>query len=178
MSSSRWVTTPSWLSRSLRSFLYSSVYSFHLFLISYAYVRSLLFLSFILPILAWNVPLTSPIFLKKYLVSPIILFTSISLHCSFKKSFLSLLAFFWNFAFHWVYLSLSLLLLLAFFPSVFVRPPQTTILPSCVSFSLGCFLVTNSFAIAIAIAKSLQSCLTLCDPIDGSPPGFPVPGIL
>ena len=33
-------------------------------------------------------------------------------------------------------------------------------------------------AIAIAIAKSLQSCLTLCDPIDGSPPGFPVPGIL
>ena len=32
--------------------------------------------------------------------------------------------------------------------------------------------------IAIAIAKSLQSCLTLCDPIDGSPPGFPIPGIL
>ena len=27
-------------------------------------------------------------------------------------------------------------------------------------------------------AKSLQSCLTLCNPIDGSPPGFPVPGIL
>ena len=26
--------------------------------------------------------------------------------------------------------------------------------------------------------KSLQSCLTLCDPIDGSPPGSPVPGIL
>ena len=27
-------------------------------------------------------------------------------------------------------------------------------------------------------AKSLQSCPTLCDPIDGSPPGSPVPGIL
>ena len=27
-------------------------------------------------------------------------------------------------------------------------------------------------------AKLLQSCLTLCDPIDGSPPGSPVPGIL
>ena len=26
--------------------------------------------------------------------------------------------------------------------------------------------------------KSLQSCLTLCDPIDGSPPGSPVPGVL
>ena len=29
-----------------------------------------------------------------------------------------------------------------------------------------------------AAAKSLQSCLTLCDPIDGSLPGSPVPGIL
>ena len=29
-----------------------------------------------------------------------------------------------------------------------------------------------------AAAKSLQSCLTLCDPVDGSPPGSPVPGIL
>ena len=28
-----------------------------------------------------------------------------------------------------------------------------------------------------ATAKSLQSCLTLCDPIDSSPPGSPVPGI-
>ena len=31
---------------------------------------------------------------------------------------------------------------------------------------------------ADAAAKSLQSSPTLCDPIDGSPPGFPVPGIL
>ena len=31
---------------------------------------------------------------------------------------------------------------------------------------------------ATATAKSLQSCPTLCDPIDGSPPGSPVPGIL
>ena len=31
---------------------------------------------------------------------------------------------------------------------------------------------------AAAAAKSNQSCLTLCDPIDGSPPGFPIPGIL
>ena len=33
-------------------------------------------------------------------------------------------------------------------------------------------------AAAAAAAKSLQWCLTLCDPIDGSLPGFPVPGIL
>ena len=31
---------------------------------------------------------------------------------------------------------------------------------------------------AAAAGKSLQSCLTLCDPIDGLPPGFSVPGIL
>ena len=31
---------------------------------------------------------------------------------------------------------------------------------------------------AAAAAKSLQSCPTLCDPRDGSPPGSPVPGIL
>ena len=33
-------------------------------------------------------------------------------------------------------------------------------------------------AAAAAAAKSLQLCPTLCGPIDGSPPGFPVPGIL
>ena len=33
-------------------------------------------------------------------------------------------------------------------------------------------------AAAAAAAKSLQSCPTLCDPLDGSPRGFPVPGIL
>ena len=35
-----------------------------------------------------------------------------------------------------------------------------------------------SFSKIAATAKSLQSCPTLCDPIDGSPPGSPVPGIL
>ena len=33
-------------------------------------------------------------------------------------------------------------------------------------------------AAAAAAAKSLQLCPTLCDPIDGSPPGSPIPGIL
>jgi len=35
-----------------------------------------------------------------------------------------------------------------------------------------------TFPAAAAAAKLLQSCLTLCDPIDGSPPGSPIPGIL
>ena len=40
--------------------------------------------------------------------------------------------------------------------------------------SLGFFVCNN----AAAAAKSIQSCLTLCDPRDVSPPGSPVPGIL
>jgi len=36
----------------------------------------------------------------------------------------------------------------------------------------------DAAAAAAAPAKSLQSCPTLCDPIDGSPTGSPVPGIL
>ena len=35
-----------------------------------------------------------------------------------------------------------------------------------------------AFLAAAAAAKSLQSCPTLCDPIDDSPPGSPIPGIL
>ena len=35
-----------------------------------------------------------------------------------------------------------------------------------------------SLLTAAAAAKSFQSCPTLCDPIDGSPPGSPIPGIL
>ena len=38
--------------------------------------------------------------------------------------------------------------------------------------------IINMTAAAAAAAKSLQSCPTLCDPTDGSPPGSPVPGIL
>ena len=41
---------------------------------------------------------------------------------------------------------------------------------------LGLFLIPT--AAAAAAAKSLQSCPTLCDPIDGSPPGSTIPGIL
>ena len=38
--------------------------------------------------------------------------------------------------------------------------------------------IAAAAAAAAAAAKSLQSCPTLCDPIDGSPPDSPIPGIL
>ena len=111
MSGFRSVITSLWLSGSWRSFLYSSsVYSCHLFLISFASVRSIPFLSFIEPIFAWNVPLVSQIFLKRSLVFPILLFSSISLHWPLRRAFLSLLAILWNSALRCLYLSFSPLL--------------------------------------------------------------------
>ena len=41
-----------------------------------------------------------------------------------------------------------------------------------------CVNLYMQILLAATAAKSLQSCLTLCDPIDGNPPGSPVPGIL
>ena len=137
---SRWVITPSWLSQSLRQFLYSSsVYSWHLFLISSASVRTLQFLSFSVPILAWNIPLMSLIFLKRSRVLPTLLFFSISLHCPLKNAFhLSLL-------FSGTLHSLGSIFpffpcfSLLFFSQLFVKPPHTSTLPSCISFSWGRF---------------------------------------
>ena len=127
-------------------FLYSpSVYSCRLFLISSASVRSIPFLSFTVPIFAWSVPLVSPVFLKRSLVFPILLFSSISLHCSLKKAFLSLLAILWNSAFSWVYLSVSPWLSFLFFSQLFVRPPQTTTIVFLDFFLLGIVLVTVSY---------------------------------
>ena len=104
MSGSRWSHHCGYLSHK-DLFLYSSVYSCHLFLIFSASVRSIPFLSFIVPIFAWNVTLVSLIFLKRFLVFPILLFSSFSLHWSLRKAFLSLLAILRNFLFKWVYLS-------------------------------------------------------------------------
>ena len=88
-------------------FVSFSVYSCHLFLTSSASVKSIPFLSFFVPIFTWNVPLVSLIILQISLVFPILLFSSISLHWSLRKAFLSLLAILWNSAFKWIYLSLS-----------------------------------------------------------------------
>ena len=56
-------------------------------------------------------------------------------------------------------------------PKETLRRPQT-------SNELGAWILSPMRHSAAAAAKSLQSCPTLCDPIDGSPPGSPVPGIL
>ena len=114
MSGSRWVSTLSWLSGSIKPFFVDFFCLYCYFLISSS-VRPLPFLSFIVPIFAWNVPFIFLISLKRSLVIPILLISSISLHCSLKKVLISLLAILWNTAFSWVYLSLSPLPLTSLF---------------------------------------------------------------
>jgi len=106
--SSEWSHHRDYLNR--EALFCTSVYSCHLFLISSASLRSIPFLSFIEPIFAWNLPLVSLIFLKRPLVFPILLFSSISLHWSLRKDFLSLLAILWNSAFRCLYLSLQMVI--------------------------------------------------------------------
>ena len=146
MSDSWWVITPSWLSWSWSSFLYSSsVYSCHLYLISSASVRSIPFLSFIVPIFTWNIPLVSLIFLKRSLFFPILLFSSISLHWSLRKTLLSLLAILWNSAFRWVYLSFSPLLFTSLLFSAICKVSSDNHFVFLHFFILGIVLITTSY---------------------------------
>ena len=97
------------------------MYSFYLFFITTACTMSIPFLSFIGTIFGQNVPLIVPIFLKRYLVSPLLLFSSIFKHCSLKKIFFSLLAILWKSAFSWMYFSLSPLLFASLPPSAICK---------------------------------------------------------
>ena len=99
MSGSRWMITPSRLSGSLRSFFFFGSILLCILAISSPSIMSVPFPSFIVPIFAWNVPLVSLIFLKRYLVFPILLFSSISLLWSLRKAISSLLTIRWNSAF-------------------------------------------------------------------------------
>ena len=56
-------------------------------------------------------------------------------------------------------------------------PKSLRMLTTAMKFKDACFL-KESYDKPAAAAKSLQSCPTLCDPIDGISPGSPVPGIL
>ena len=67
-------------------------------------------------------------------------------------------------------------------PEVFLLGAGSSLgLPSVSVCAFVFFLIMTTFKdfiAAAAAAKSRQSCPTLCDPIDGGPPGSPVPGIL
>ena len=97
-----------------------------------------------MPILSWNVPLTFLLFLKRSLVFPILLFSSILCTVHLRRpSCFSLL---FSAILHSVDYMFPFLpwLLFLFFPRLFVKPPQTTLLPSYISFSLGWFWPLSS----------------------------------
>ena len=139
MCGSRWVITPLWLSRSLRSFctvllcILTTSSEYHLLLLG-PYC-SVLYCNHC----AWNVPLLSLIFLKRSLIFPIRLFSSIALYWLVRKAFLSLLAILGTLHSNGYIFPFLLCLSLLFFSQLFVRPPQTTILPFCISSSWGQF---------------------------------------
>ena len=123
------------LAREMSALLYLNILWHHP---TSASVRPTPFLSYCAH-LCMKLPLVSVIFLKRCLVFHILLFSSISLHCSLRKAFLSLISILWESGFSWVYLSFPLCLSLLFFSQLFVRPPQITILPCWISFSWGWF---------------------------------------
>ena len=106
MSGSRWVITPSWLSGSWISFLYSSsVYSCHLFLISSASIRSLLFLSLFPSLNKCSLGVSN--FLEEISSFSHSLVFLYFFALITEKPFLPLLAFLWNSALRWKYLPFS-----------------------------------------------------------------------
>ena len=112
-------------------------------------------------------------FLKRSLVFPILLFSSISLHCLFKKAFLSLLAILWNSAFTWVYLSFSPLLLASFLSSAIYKASSGNHFAFLHFFSLEMVLVTISCAVlSCSIVSNSLRCYGLY------PPGYSVLGTL
>ena len=126
---------------------------------------SIPFLSFIVPIFAWNVSLLSLIFLKRSLVFPILLFSSISLHWSLRKAFLALLAVLCNSASNGCIFPFHLCLLLLFFSQLFVRPPQTIISAFCISlFFLAMVLITASCAMSQSSVHSSSGTLSYLIP--------------
>ena len=123
-----WVTPASSLSRSVWPFFYSSsVLACHLFLISSASVRSLIFLSFIVPIFPWSVPLVAPIFLKWSILFTILLFSSNS--CSVYLWRLSYVRLLFSESLHSIEYIFPFLLCLSLvlFSQLFLRPLQATL---------------------------------------------------
>jgi len=113
------------------------------------------------PIFAWNVPLISLIFLKRSLVFPILLFSSILCNDPWGRlSYLSLLFFGTLHPDEYIFPFLLCLSLL-FFSQLFVRPPQTTILPFLHFFFLGMVLITDSCTISRTSIHSSSGILSI-----------------
>ena len=140
MSGSRWMITPLWLFESWWSFFIQFFCVFlppllNIFCFCQVHTISVLYCAH----LCMKCPLGVSNFLKRSLVFPILLFSSISFHCSLRKAFLYHFALLWSSTLRWIYLSFSPFPFATLLFSLFVRPPQTVILPFCISFPWGWF---------------------------------------
>ena len=101
------------------------------------------------------------IFLKRSLIFPILLFSSISLHCSLKKACLSLLALLWNSAFRWVYLSLSPLPFISLLSSAICNASSDNQLAFLHFFSMGLVLIPVSCSMSRTSMHSSSGTLSI-----------------
>ena len=161
---------------------------------------SIVILSFIVLIFAWNVPLVSLIFLKRSLVFAVLFFSSISLHWSLRKAFLSLLAILWKFSLaahscptlcdpmdcslpdssvHGIFQARILEWSAISFPRGSSQPRDQTQVSNVVG---RCFIIWATREVTLLLKYGLcliiQSCPTLCDPMDCSLTGSSVCGDL
>ena len=147
-------------------FIHSFMYSFHLFLTSSASLRSLSFLSYIVLIIGWKSPLMFLIFLKRSLVFPLLLFSSIIKHCSLKKAFLFFLDILLNSAFNWLYLSLSPLLFTSLLSSTIHKASSDNHFAFLLFFFSGMVLFATSYTILWTfVHSSLGTLLSRSSPL-------------
>ena len=122
------------------------MYYFHLFLISSVYTRSLPFLSFIVYFFGQNIPLISPIFLKRSLVFLFCCFLLVLYTVWRRASCLSVL-FFWKSAISWIYLFLSPLFFTSLLPLAICKGSSDNYFAFLFFFCFGMVLFAASYTI-------------------------------
>ena len=158
MSGSRWVITPSWLSGSWRSFLYSSaVYSCHLFLISSAF--SVLYCAHLF--MKCSLGISNFLNVISSLSHSIVF---LCLHWSLSKAFLSLSDILWNSPFKWVYLSFSPLLSVSLLFTAICKASSDNHFAFMHFFFLGMILITASCTMSRTSIHSFSGILSYIIP--------------
>ena len=115
------------------------------------------------------------IFLKRSLVFPILLFSSISLHWLLRKTFVSLLAILWNSAFRCFYLSFSPLLFTSLLFTAICKASPDSHFAFLHFFSMGMVLIPVSCTMSRTSFHSSSGTLSICTPQNGTIPTLPSP---
>ena len=111
------------------------------------------------------------IFLKRCLVFPILFFSYISLHCSLRKAFLSLLAILWNSAFKWECICFSPLLFTSLLFTAICKASPDSHFPFMHSFSMGMVFFFLHFFFSWRLI-TLQYCSGFCHTLTWISHGF------